>query len=91
MYNKQVKSRLLEGISICNTSEDFDEMLSNSLKKIDKDSTLVFINAAVYTVDELFISNSKNNLDKMIDTGINKCLSVFQIVLSKMLKDRKVE
>tara|TARA_B110000902_G_scaffold266810_1_gene356263 strand:+ start:1558 stop:2256 length:699 start_codon:yes stop_codon:yes gene_type:complete len=79
----------MRGISISSSSENFDELLSSSLKNIDKNSTLVFINAAVYTVDELFISHSKDNLNKMIDTGINKCLAVFQIVLSQMLKNRK--
>tara|TARA_Y100000992_G_C21214607_1_gene467202 strand:+ start:81 stop:776 length:696 start_codon:yes stop_codon:yes gene_type:complete len=76
-----IKGKILE-----TNLDSFDREFSMILEKINKNSLIVYINAAVYQKDGIFISNSETDIEMMIDVGIKKNLKITKLVLGEMVK-----
>lgn len=79
----------LKGVILETGSDDFEGELKSALSDIAKDRMLVFLNAAVYQKDDLFIAHSKSDIEQMVSVGITKALIITQVVLAEMVKRRK--
>ena len=79
----------LKGAIIETRSDTFEHDLKLKLAEISKDRIVIFLNAAVYQKDELFVAHSKLDIEKMISVGINQTLLIVQIIIAEMLKRRK--
>lgn len=88
LVNRSKPDRL-KGEILETGSDNFENDLKSVLTNIPKDRLLVYLNAAVYQKDELFITHSKNDIKNMIHVGITMPLFVSQIVLGEMVKRRK--
>ena len=88
LINRSKPSRL-KGAIFETGSDDFESEFKSALSELPKDRMLVFINAAVYQKDELFISHSRADIEQMVNVGITQALVISQVVLSEMAKRRK--
>ena len=88
LVNK-TKPSYLKGRVIQTGDDSYKQELQTALSEVEKSRMIVFINAAVFQKDELFIGHSKVDIEKMIDVGITKSLLITQSVLSEMLKKRR--
>ena len=79
----------LKGVILETGSDDFESEFKSALSDVAKDRVLVYLNAAVYQKDELFIAHSKSSIEQMVRVGITQALIVTQIVLGEMIKRRK--
>lgn len=87
LVNKS-KPEYLTGLILETGSSDFEDQLAIALSNIPKDRMLVFLSAAVYQKDELFIQHSHTDINMMIHSGISQLLFISQIVVTEMLKRR---
>lgn len=83
------KPDYLRGVILETGSDDFENELKGALGEVSRDRMLVFLNAAVYQKDELFIAHSKTGIEQMIFVGIIQALMISQILLGEMVKRRK--
>ena len=88
LVNKSKPDYLLGEILDTN-QKSFLNNLENSLNRVDERSLIVYLNAAVFQKDELFISHKKDDLEKMLEVGINKNLSITEVVLKEMIKRKE--
>lgn len=79
----------LKGVILETGSDSFESEFKSALSDIPKDRVLVYLNAAVYQKDELFIAHSKSDIEQMVHVGITQALTVSQMVLGEMVKRRK--
>tara|TARA_B100000787_G_scaffold30935_1_gene20795 strand:- start:21132 stop:21827 length:696 start_codon:yes stop_codon:yes gene_type:complete len=79
----------LKGVVLETGSDKFESEFKTELGSVTKDRMLVFLNAAVYQKDELFIAHSKSDIELMVHVGITQNLMICQIVLGEMIKRRK--
>jgi 3-oxoacyl-[acyl-carrier protein] reductase len=79
----------LKGLILETGSDDFENELKGALADVGKDRMLIFLSAAVYQKDELFIAHSRDGIEQMIHVGITQALMVSQILLVEMVKRRK--
>ena len=85
----QSKPSHLKGQLIDANAKGRDEDLSVALKAVPSKNTIVFLNAAVYQNDELFISQSVKEINKMVSVGVTQALLISQVVLTEMVRRRK--
>ena len=88
LVNKS-KPEHLKGTIIGTGSDTFYADLGAALSDVPKDSMIIFLNAAVYQKDELFISHAKHDIEVMIDVGIMQAVIISQHVLTEMVKRRQ--
>tara|TARA_X000000368_G_C23016256_1_gene705843 strand:+ start:907 stop:1602 length:696 start_codon:yes stop_codon:yes gene_type:complete len=75
---------------IINTNDsEYLHNLQKTVAEVNKSEILVYLNAAVFQKDELFVSHDDDDIEKMIDVGITKNLFITQVLLQEMLKRRK--
>ncbi|MFL2693708.1 MAG: SDR family NAD(P)-dependent oxidoreductase [Gammaproteobacteria bacterium] len=87
LVNKS-KPDYLSGLILETGSSDFEDQFIQALSNISKDRMLVFISAAVYQKDELFIQHSQADISTMINVGISQLLFISQTVVNEMIKRR---
>lgn len=75
---------------IISTSEpNFLNLFVAKLEALPADNTIVFINAAVVTDDQLFISHSQSAIDKMLHVGIKLLVDITKVIVSEMVARKK--
>ena len=79
-----IKGKILE-----TNLDSFERELSETLDKINKENLIVYINAAVYQKDGIFISNSETDIDRMVDVGVKKNLKITKLVLGEIVKRKR--
>lgn len=88
LVNRSKPDRL-KGVILETESDNFESDLKSALTNVAKDRLFIYLNAAVYQKDELFITHSRKDIEQMVRVGITLPLVVSQIVLEEMVKRRK--
>ena len=88
LINKDRPAHLL-GEIIVTSDHDYKSQLKAKLKEVPADNILVFINAAVYTDDCLFVGHTAQNLERMVTVGAHRMSEISQILVAEMLSRRK--
>ena len=66
----------LKGIIIETGSDSFASNFQKYLGEMDTGRMIVFLNAATYQKDELFISYTHNDIERMISVGVIQTLKI---------------
>ena len=75
----------LPGDIISTAEKSFLSLFVAKLKAVPADHKLVFINAAVSTDDQLFISHSQSAIGEMLHVGIGLLVDITKAVVSEMV------
>lgn len=79
----------LKGKILKTNSKNFLSQLGDEISLIDENNLIVYLNAAIFQKDDLFISLEENNIEKMLDVGINLNLAILKKVVPEMVKRKK--
>ncbi len=79
----------LKGKILKTNNKNFLKELSDEISLIDESNLIVYLNAAVFQKDDLFISLEENDIEKMLDVGINLNLAILKKIVPEMVKRKK--
>jgi 3-oxoacyl-[acyl-carrier protein] reductase len=65
---------------------DFEKELAESVSSISDDVMIVFVNAAVFQVDKLFVGLEPSEIDKMLESNLHKPIAITGLLMREMLK-----
>ena len=76
------------GDTISTNEIDWFKRFDNLLGKCDKKKLIIYLNAATYQLEKLFVAHKYSEIKEIIRVGINDQLMISKIVVEKMLQNK---